>query len=87
MWMTLAAMTLANSMILDLIVDLHVDAFQITFYATAAIGLLAAIACFVLVRRTPRVAEGPIFSRRSRWIYANVGSSPGVTKRPPADTA
>ena len=50
-------------------------------------GLLGAIACFVLVRRTPRVAEGPIFSRRSRWIYANVGSSPGVTKRPPADTA
>jgi len=69
--------------VVDLIVDLHVDAFQITFYATAAIGLLGAIACFVLVRRTPRVAEGPIFSRRSRWIYANVGSSPGLTKHPP----
>jgi MFS family permease len=73
--------------VVDLIVDLHVDAFQVTFYATAVIGLLGALACLVLVRRTTRVAEGPIFSRRSRWIYANVGSTPGVSKRPPPDTA
>jgi EmrB/QacA subfamily drug resistance transporter len=69
--------------VVDLIVDLHVDAFQITFYATAAIGLLGAISCLALVRRTTRVAEGPIFSRRSRWIYANVGRTPAVTRRPP----
>lgn len=71
--------------VVDLIVDLHVDAFQVTFYATAAIGLIGAIACFVLVRRTTRVAEGPIFSRRSRWVYANVGRTPAVTRHPPPD--
>ena len=30
-----------------------------------------------------RVAEGPIFSRRSRWIYANTGRTPAITKHPP----
>ena len=31
-----------------------------------------------------RVAEGPIFGRRSRWMYATAGgTTPGVTKEPP----
>jgi EmrB/QacA subfamily drug resistance transporter len=65
----------------------HVEAFQLTFYTTAGIALLGALACFVLVRRTTRIAEGgPIFSRRSRWVYANVPRTPGITKRPPPDS-
>ncbi len=71
----------------DDLINFHIDAFQLTFYATAGIGVVGAIACFVLVRKTTRVAEGPIFSRRSRWIYANVGRTPGLTKRPPPDDA
>lgn len=69
--------------VVDAIIELHVDAFQVTFYATAVIGLIGAITCFALVRRTTRVAEGPIFSRRSRWVYANVGRTPAVTRHPP----
>jgi hypothetical protein len=41
-------------------------AFQLMFYASARIALVGAIACFILVRRGDRVAEGPIFGRRSR---------------------
>jgi EmrB/QacA subfamily drug resistance transporter len=69
----------------DDLINSHIDAFQLTFVATSAIALVGALACFVLVRRTTRVAEGPIFSRRSRWIYANVASTPAVTKQPPPD--
>jgi hypothetical protein len=66
------------------LVKAHVDAFQLTFYTTAGIALFGALACFVLVRRTTRIAEGgPIFSRRSRWVYANVPHTPAITKRPP----
>lgn len=67
----------------DDLVNLHIDAFQLAFYAGSAIGLLGALACFLLVRKSPRVAQGPIFGRRSRWIYANTGATPAVTKRPP----
>jgi EmrB/QacA subfamily drug resistance transporter len=68
------------------LVTAHVEAFQLTFYTTAGIALLGALACFVLVRRTPRVVEGgPIFSRRSRWVYANVSRTPAITKHPPAE--
>jgi EmrB/QacA subfamily drug resistance transporter len=63
----------------------HVDAFQLTFYTTAGIALLGALACFVLVRKTTRVAEGPIFGRRSRWVLANTGRTPGLTRHPPPD--
>lgn len=65
----------------------HVEAFQLTFYTTAGIALLGALACFILVRRTTRIAEGgPIFSRRSRWVYANVPRTPAITRRPPSDS-
>ena len=67
----------------DYLITSHIDAFQVTFVASAGIGVLGAIACFVLVRRTTRVAEGPIFGRRSRWIYANTGRTPALTRHPP----
>ena len=70
----------------DYLINTHIDAFQVTFVATAAIALLGAVACLILVRRTTRVAEGPIFSRRSRWIYANAGRTPAITRHPPPDT-
>jgi EmrB/QacA subfamily drug resistance transporter len=60
----------------------HIDAFQVTFYSSAGLAVLGAIACFILVRRTTKVAAGPVFGRRSRWIYANVGRTPGVTRHP-----
>jgi hypothetical protein len=50
---------------------------------SAAIAVAGAIACLLLVRRTDRVTEGPIFSRRSRWVSANVGRTPAVTRHPP----
>jgi EmrB/QacA subfamily drug resistance transporter len=69
------------------LVKAHVDAFELTFYTTAGIALLGALVCFILVRRTTRIAEGgPIFSRRSRWVYANIPRTPGITKQPPPDT-
>ena len=54
------------------------------FVASAVIALLGAVACFVLVRQTTRVTEGPIFGRRSRWIYANTGRTPAITRHPAA---
>jgi len=63
----------------------HVDAFQLMFFVSAGIAVLGAVACFALVRRTDRVTEGPIFSRRSRWVSSNVGSTPGVTRHPPPE--
>ena len=70
------------------LVHAHVGAFELTFYTTAGIGLLGAIVCFILVRKTTRIAEGgPVFSRRSRWVYANVARTPAVTKHPPPDSS
>jgi hypothetical protein len=59
----------------------HIDAFQVTFYSTAGIALLGALACFLLVRRTTRIAQWRILSRRSRWIYANEERTPAVAGR------
>ena len=112
-WLTLAAMTLANSMILvdqtavplavpELIQDLggnldegpldpdrehpapcvHAVAYEVTFISAGGIALLGALACFILVRKTDRVEAGPIFSRRSRWLYTMSGRSPAITKQP-----
>ena len=66
-----------------------VYAFEATNTPTAgASGAIFAMfgACLVLVRRTPRIVEQHIFARRSRWIWANAGRTPGVTKRPPDET-
>jgi EmrB/QacA subfamily drug resistance transporter len=67
---------------IDSVVAAHVDAFQVTFAASAAIALLGAIVTAILVRRRDRVVAGPIFSRRSRWIYTHSGRSPAITRRP-----
>ena len=67
----------------DYIISVHIDAFQVMFVASAGIALLGAISCFVLVRKSTRVAQGPIFGRRSRWILANTGRTPAVTRHPP----
>ncbi len=65
----------------------HVDAFQVTFAASAGIALLGALVTLFLVRRSDRVAAGPVFSRRSRWISIAEGRSSAITKRPPLDPA
>jgi hypothetical protein len=63
--------------------DAHIDAFQLMFSVSAGLAVVGAVACLLLVRRTDRVTEGPIFTRRSRWVSANVGRTPGVTRHPP----
>ena len=45
-------------------------------------AVLTALVTLVLVRRTDRVAA-PIFSRRSRWVFATQGRSSAITRRPP----
>jgi EmrB/QacA subfamily drug resistance transporter len=70
----------------DFLIDSHIDAFQVTFAGSAVIALVGALACAVLVRRVSRVAIGPVFGRRSRWIYGNTGRTPGITRRPPPST-
>lgn len=67
-----------------IVIESHVTAFQVTFYASAGIALLGAVVCFFLVRKTDRVAAAHVFSRRSRWVYTGQGRSPAITKRPEA---
>ena len=68
---------------IDVVTQSHVDSFQLMFFITAAIGIAGAIACLLLVRKSDRVATGPVFTRRSRWVSANVGRTPGITRHPP----
>lgn len=68
---------------IDVVTESHVDAFQLMFFITAAIALAGAVACLLLVRRGDPVTTGPAFTRRSRWVSANVGRTPGVTRHPP----
>jgi EmrB/QacA subfamily drug resistance transporter len=65
----------------------HVDAFQLMFFITAGIALLGALCCLLLVTKSDRVTAGPIFGRRSRWVSANVGRTPGITRHPPPPEA
>lgn len=64
------------------VISSHVTSFQVMFLVSAGIALLGGLVCAVLVRRTDRQHEGPVFSRRSRWVYINEGRSPAITKRP-----
>jgi EmrB/QacA subfamily drug resistance transporter len=68
--------------VLDDIVEVHAQAYEITFIAAGGLALLGALACFLLVRKSDRIQEGPIFARRSRWYYTMSGRSPAITKRP-----
>ncbi|MGA9371650.1 MAG: DHA2 family efflux MFS transporter permease subunit [Solirubrobacterales bacterium] len=69
--------------VLSDIVNTHAAAYEVTFFVAAGISLVGALTCFLLVRRGDPVKEGPVFSRRSRWIYATAGRSSAVTRRPP----
>ena len=71
------------SKVFDDLMQSHIHAFEIMFASTAGIALVGAIACFVLVRRESRELEGPVFGRRSRWVYLNQGRSGAITRRPP----
>lgn len=62
----------------------HVDAFEITFVVSAGIALLGALCCLALIRRGDRLVGGPAFGRRSRWVYASAGRTPGLTRHPGA---
>jgi EmrB/QacA subfamily drug resistance transporter len=68
---------------IDVVTQSHVDAFQLMFFISAGIALVGALACLLLVRKSDRVTTGPIFTRRSRWVSANVGRTPGITRHPP----
>lgn len=64
------------------VLNAHVTAYQAVFTSTAAIAIVAAFTCLVLVRRTDRVTDRHIFSRRSRWQISNTGRTPGITRHP-----
>jgi hypothetical protein len=65
--------------------EAFIDAFHTTMIVAAVIAALGAIVCALMVTKSDRVA-GRIFSRRSRWAYANPGG-PGLTRKPiPEDT-
>jgi MFS family permease len=72
---------------IDVVTQSHVDAFQLVFFVTAGIGLAGAVASYLLVRKGDPVSTGPIFTRRSRWVSANVGRTPGITRHPPASSS
>jgi EmrB/QacA subfamily drug resistance transporter len=66
------------------VVSSHVHAFEVTFYASAGIAVVGAIASLILVRKRDRIKPGTtgVFTRRSRWIFATSGRSPAITRRP-----
>jgi hypothetical protein len=70
------------SKIVDFSVIYHVQAFELLFFVSAGIALVGAAVMFALVRKGDRVAAGRIFGRRSRWVFANTGATPAITKRP-----
>ena len=60
----------------------HIDAFQVVFLVSSGLALFACLIMVTLVRRGDRIALGPIFGRRSRWVHASSGLSPGITRKP-----
>ncbi|MBK5231393.1 MAG: DHA2 family efflux MFS transporter permease subunit [Thermoleophilia bacterium] len=65
------------------VVTAHTFGYEIMFFTTAGIGLLGALVCWTLVRKTDRIEQLKVFSRRSSWQYTSVGGrSPGLTKHP-----
>lgn len=71
--------------ILDDAGDAFVSGFEVALAAAAAIAVLGAVSSLLLVRRGDRVAEGPVFGRRSRWVHATTGRSPAITREPPPE--
>jgi hypothetical protein len=68
--------------VVDDIVELHAQAYEVAFFAAGFIALLGAISSFLLVRKSDRVTVGPVFARRSRWLYVLSGRSPAITRQP-----
>jgi MFS family permease len=65
------------------LVHSHAQSFQFAFYISAGVALLGAVMSLMLVRKQPRTLDHPIFGRRSRWVHANVGTTPAVSRLPP----
>jgi len=62
----------------------HAQSYQFTFYVSAALAPVGAVASFALVRKVPVTITGRVFTRRSRRVLANAGgTTPGLTRRPP----
>ncbi len=72
---------------LPIVTDSFVDAFRLTMLVVAAVALAGALIVFVLVRRTDRVAQAPILSRRSRWAWIAPAEGAAVTRQPLSGTA
>jgi EmrB/QacA subfamily drug resistance transporter len=71
-----------RSVMHDLVTS-HAQSFQFAFYISAGVALLGAVMSWALVRKQPRTLDHPIFGRRSRWLLANVGATPAVSRVPP----
>jgi len=68
----------------DDLVQAHAQSYQFTFYVSAALALVGAVASAALVRKVPVTIAGRVFTRRSRWVLANAGATtPALTRRPP----
>lgn len=68
----------------DDLVQAHAQSFQFTFYLSAVLALVGAVASAALVRKVPVTIAGRVFTRRSRWVLANAGATtPALTRRPP----
>ena len=68
------------------LVEAHAQSYQVTFYVSAVLALVGAVASAVLVRKVPVTIKGRVFGRRSRWVLANAGATtPGLTRRPLTD--
>jgi MFS family permease len=65
------------------LVHSHAQSFQFAFYISGGVALLGAVMSWALVRKQPRTLDHPIFGRRSRWLLANVGATPAVSRVPP----
>jgi EmrB/QacA subfamily drug resistance transporter len=65
------------------LIHTHAQSFQFAFYISAGVALVGAVASWVLVRKQARTLDHPIFGRRSRWVHANVGTTPAVSRLPP----
>ncbi|MFZ0384634.1 MAG: DHA2 family efflux MFS transporter permease subunit [Solirubrobacteraceae bacterium] len=65
------------------LIHTHAQSFQFAFYISAGIALVGAVTSWGLVRKQAHTLDHPIFGRRSRWLHANVGATPAVSRVPP----
>jgi EmrB/QacA subfamily drug resistance transporter len=65
------------------LIHTHAESFRFAFYISAGVALVGAVTSWALVRKQPQTLDHPIFGRRSRWVRANVGTTPAVSRVPP----